>query len=80
MAMKTVKIPLYAMITVDVEADSDEEAIDKAMADCLNIGVDLSEMEEDHDEHIELLPYRAIAQGFTSHVPLTKVEVVDAEE
>lgn len=70
----TVSIPLYATIEIDVMANSQEEAEQIAFNDCLNISVDSSEMVEDHQEHIELLPYKSIIQGAFSNIPITEIE------
>jgi hypothetical protein len=75
-----VTVPLYGTVTLDVTANSEEEAIEIAMEDCMNLRVDTDGMDIGKGLHVEVLPHLKIVEGNTSFIDTNKVEVNELKE
>lgn len=73
MSLKNVILPIAGMVVVRVEADSDEEAIEKA----INSGWSIDFNSDDGVELLEIDAFEKIVQGNICYAPQWEAEVED---
>jgi len=71
-----VVVPVYGHVTLEVEAETEEEAGEIAYQDCMNINTDLSEM-EGCDDNFMLEPYESIHQGSISNITHSRIKITE---
>jgi hypothetical protein len=70
-----VRIPLAGIIAVNVEAENEEEAQQKAFSSEWNVSI---ESEKNNVELDEIDQYEEIVSGNVLHAPLNEVEIDEA--